>query len=130
MINLTKIAKFSAKKMLKGIIEESKKNPFISKELKSEVKITKLFFQHIAYSFKKREYREIIERLLIIPFIKEIIINGTKIEERQEKNIISHKISKNFSQWTFSIIILEREQQKDFVLLSCFNEYKKKKTLS
>ena len=126
MINLTKIAKFSAKKMFQDLKLKSAETPFFCEAIQSEIKITKLFFQHIVYKNKEtRSYKEIIERILIIPFIQDIITTGVFIEKREEENISFFQFSKNLKDWTFSVIIQKRTQQDDYILLSCFKDFNK-----
>jgi len=84
--------------------------------LKNEVKISKRFFNHI--SDKKRNIKELTERLLIIPLIDEILKNGKITETRNKKNGKYFKISLKINQKIFSVIIIEK--QNNFYLVSCF----------
>jgi hypothetical protein len=63
-----------------------------------------MFFRHISFS-KKRPIRDIIERLLIIPFINEILLAGKISEQRTTFDIEYFKISLIIGSFLFSIVI-------------------------
>lgn len=125
MHDILRIAKISAKKNFQ---ELRKKSPIFCPLLKKEIKITKLFLSHIAYVGEKRTHKEIVERILIIPFIEEIATTGDLDEVRENQSGTSYQISKKIQSEIFSIIIIKTE--KSVLLLSCFRNWTQKKDLS
>lgn len=117
----------SAKKSFKLLRERS---PFFCTYLEEEVKVTKLFFDHIAYKKKRHKNpEELATRLLISPFVDEILKEGLLQDHRREEAIEYFKISKKFGHQTFSVIVQKRNQQ--YYLISCFLQTQKiKKDLS
>ena len=109
------LIKKSAKKSFSILRERS---PFWCTSLKNNVSITKKLFNHIAYHQKRtRKVLEILERLLIIPFVEDIVKKGEIIETRDN----AHKISLNISHYSFSVIVIE--EKNSFHVLSCFQDF-------
>ena len=71
-----------------------------------------------------------IERILIIPFLEEIITTGKLEKTRDDENGTSYQISLSIKNEVFSIIIIRTN--KSYLLLSCFRNlnYKKKTCLN
>lgn len=56
--------------------------------LDENIVITKIFLNHITnISTKDRSYREIIERILIIPFVQEALECGEFVESRNKHSL-------------------------------------------
>jgi len=125
MHDILRIAKISAKRNFQ---ELRKKSPIPCPLLNEKIKITKLFLSHIAYVGEKRTHKEIVERILIIPFIDEIAQTGYIEKTRKSTNGISYQISKKIQSEVFSIIVIKTE--KSLLLLSCFRNWAQKKDLS
>ncbi|MDP3976259.1 MAG: hypothetical protein Q8P95_05085, partial [bacterium] len=66
------LLKMSAKKSFQLLRERS---PFFCDALGVEVQVTKMFFRHITYA-RERQDVELIRRLLMVPFIDEILEKG------------------------------------------------------
>ena len=116
-----------AKKSAKEVFLQLRENwPYFCDELKKEIEVTKLFFNHIILNNdKKREIRDLIERILIIPFIEKILTKWKITEKRKGKWVEYFKLSINNWDDVFSIIILKKSNK--FTLLSCFIDFKQKK---
>jgi hypothetical protein len=116
MQNLFWLAKISGKQVFKNLKSQS---PFYSDVLKTNIEITKVFYDHIVYNKKKkRSQKEIIKRILVIPFIQEILNNGNLTKERTKKEKKYFRISLLQKKGVFSVIILKNKQ--NYSLLSCF----------
>jgi len=114
-----------AKQSAKEVFFKLRKNwPYFCNAISSEILIWKSFFNHVAFNKNKnRKIRELLERLLIIPFIKKIIENWELTEKRDwEKSEEYYKISLNNWNNTFSIIIIKNKSY--YFLLSCFIDFK------
>ena len=119
METILRLTKKSAKRVFKNL---RKKAPFHCSSLNKEIVITKLFLEHIAFNAtKNRTHKEIIERLLIIPFLEEIFLKGTMREVRDKKENLFFRISRQFGEDIFVAIIIK--SAKGYLLLSCFREY-------
>ena len=120
---LIRLAKKSAKNIQKKLLKDGK--PFCE-ILNAEISVTKLFLNHITYH-KKREEKEIIQRLLVAGFIEEILLNGSLVEKRIQQKHITYRVALEVGIDIFSVVI-SKEEEKDFLLLSCFleNKYKKR----
>ncbi len=125
MKTLLRLAKASAKNVFKMI---QSKSPFYCKSLDSEIKITKLFLNHIVNnSKKKRPDYEIIERILIISFLQEIFSEGVITQKRTEEYGETFRISYEKGCDTLCVIVIFSKNK--YFLLSCFRknfEYKKR----
>lgn len=96
--------------------------PLFCSFIKADIQVTKLFLEHIAYNASKnRGYEETIERLLIIPFIEEILGSGRIKEVRKENGGLFYRVSKQFGKDIFTLIIIKKPS--GYLLLSCFREY-------
>jgi len=104
--------------------------PFFCKALQEEVFVSKIFFNHIAYSKRKeRSIYDITERLLIVSFVDKIICGGKLVEKRIKNNIKYFRISKKVDNQTYSVVVSRKN--KKLILLSCFiDEQHKKRDLS
>ncbi len=125
---LLRLAKQSAKNIFKIVRSQS---PFYCNALSSEIKVTKLFYNHIVNnSKKKRSDYEIVERILIIPFLSEILLKGVLIQMRNEKYGKTFRITYKIKSDIFCVIILS--SQDNYSLLSCFrkNSLYEKRALS
>ncbi len=94
------------------------KSPIHCNELKSNVKITKIFYQHISGANKRRSQQEEIKRLLLVPFIDLILKKGKIISEKNKKDGKYFRISVNINTHKVSVIIVKGKQ--DYFLISCF----------
>lgn len=93
---LLRLAKKSAKENYKFLRNQS---PFFCNTLKAEVMVSKIFFNHVVYhTSKNREEREIIERILLFPFIKSILKNGKLQETRKENTFYLVSCFRDFQQ--------------------------------
>lgn len=106
------------------------KSPLFCKEIGSKIHVSKMFFRHISFS-KTRPVREIIDRLLIIPFIEEILTNGKISEQRTIHDINYFKISLRIKDFIFSVIFSKKILSDEHILVSCFiDQQENKKDLS
>ncbi len=113
------LIKISAKKSFQKLQKES---PFYCAALDAEVFITKLFFEHIAFA-KKRKLEDLVERLIMIPFIEEAFEEGELIKKTEKKNETFFKLCLEIKNRKFNIIVVKN--QKRCFLLSCFLSTKK-----
>ena len=95
-----------------------------------EILITNLYFKHIVWSKFKRKTKEKILRLLLIPFINEIL-KYSEITEIRIKPIIekkeyakSYRITIKKNDKFLTLIIAEQTNWK-LILISSFLDYKK-----
>ena len=122
MKQLLAFAKDSAKKHFQAL---RKNSPVFSPSFLNDIHITRDFFQHVIYRGKNsRSPYEIMERILIFPFLNEIIQTGTIIETREEKNICFFEIEKKYKSYNISIIIMHKTDNPKYILLSCFKQKK------
>ena len=131
MNKLIKIISIASKEWFK---ELRSKWPIFCNSLEKEFTITNLYLRHISWNtIKKRELREIIERLSMITLIQKIANNGELIETREEVKIekfiykYSYKISLTIKNIKFKIILWEKINW-GIILISSFvnfNETKK-----
>lgn len=112
--DLLRLLKLSAKKSFDEI---RKKGPFFCEIINLELKVTREFFDHISFQ-KSREIKEIISRLLIIPFIEDIIHKGTLIEKRIQGDYIYFQLALLLKKESINIVI--RKKNEKIILLSCF----------
>lgn len=118
--SLLSFAKDSAKKSFQDL---RKKEHFHCNYLEENIKTTKLFFQHTVFKDSaSRTPQEIMERILIFPFLAEIIKEGIAKKTENSKEGIFYKISKQYEKYALSVIVL-RNQKEDLVLLSCFKNF-------
>lgn len=122
--------KLMDKKVWMGLVEDASKpsfellrgkSPIMSKVLGKEILVSKLFFNHIVHSTKRKNKRtERLERLLILPIIPEILNSGCLVENRidEEKNDTFFRVEKKFRFYTASVIV--RLRDGDYTLFSCF----------
>lgn len=95
--------------------------------LSVQVKVTRVFFQHISFTERRhKDLGELAERLLLIPFVKKIVLEGEIIEVRKKDNDIFYQISSNFFGKQYSVIII-KTQNNNYLLLSCFINWNKRK---
>lgn len=124
MKSLLAFAKDSAKKSFQKLREEEF---FYSHELDKKIYITKQFFNHVVSDKnKKRTAYEIMERILIFPFLHEIITGGILVKSQSDKFSQFFRISKKYNKYILTIIILYDKKRAKYILLSCFKNYKKK----
>lgn len=121
------LVKKSAKK---SFVLLRKRSPLECAALQTDIHVTKLFFNHIAHIKKrKRNVVDLIERLLIIPFIDDILAYGNCIERRRQRGKMHYKIALKKGHETFCVILIEKKEK--IVLLSCFiDEFHKRKNPS
>ena len=113
---LLRISKKSAKKVFQNLRENGN---FFSPYLKENIQITKLFLNHIAFNVEKhRSIKEMMERLLIVPFLSEIVTSGEFQSKRGEHQKEFFEFSKSFGKDEFVVIIMK--DSKGYFLLSCF----------
>ena len=117
---IVSLVEISAKRSFK-ILKNN--DPIWCSCIKNNVKITKIFFQHICGAFKRRKIRETIKRLLIIPFIDQILFEGNITEIRINNKKKYYKISLTISSYIFSIVLLY--MKNEYKLISCFIDSKK-----
>ena len=123
MKQLLTFAKDSAKKHFQ---ELRKKSPIFCPAFSQEIHITREFFQHVVYRGENtRSPYEIMERILIFPFLSEIIKTGNLKETRKEEKITFLEIQKFFIFYKLSIIVIKRKNNPKYILLSCFKHKKK-----
>ena len=93
--------------------------PLTCSALKCNVTVTKFFYGHIAHASKRRRnIEDLIERLLIIPFIDEILLHGKLVETRDKDEAVYFRITKSFVYNKYSVIVIKRGCY--YHLLSCF----------
>ena len=121
-MNILNLAKKSAKEIFKLI---RKNRGVFCPALQFEVKITRRFLQHICFNQDKdRSAEEIMERILIMPFVSHIIEKGEYISKREEYGKTFIRISYVF--WTaVKLSIILEKTQKHCIVLSCFRNTKK-----
>jgi len=113
MKKLHKLIKHSAKKSFQLLRDRA---PLNCNVLGGKVKVTRLFYSHITQPKRRNKtLNDLMERLLIIPFIDDILNDGTLLKSR--KNLF-FRISKTFGERDYTVIIIKRYDE--FLLLSCF----------
>lgn len=116
MNTLLRISKKSAKKVFQKLRTEGS---IFCTYLQQPIQITKIFLNHIAFNIEKhRPVKEIMERLLIVPFVPEIIEQGVFHGERTEYEKKFFEFSKHFGVDEFVVIVMK--DSKGYFLLSCF----------
>ena len=121
MKSLLAFAKDSAKKAFKKLREQEY---FFSKDLDKNINITRVFFEHVIYDKKKkRTAYEIMERILILPFLEEIISTGKIQKTREYKGTHFFRVSKVYKKYTLTVIIFQDTITKEYILLSCFKNF-------
>ncbi len=115
------------KTVIKVAFKKLKAKKFIySNVLEENIFITRDLWEHLLFK-KRRNEKEVIERLLTVLVIDEIIENGILSEERKEENCKYYRLEKKINNFDFAVIILKTS--KKYSILSCFiiTEYKKKR---
>ena len=93
--------------------------PFFCAALQKEIFVSRQFFNHISNNtFRKRRISDLLERLLMIPFIDEILEKGKLVETREHSQKVFFQISKMFFKEKYSVIIVKVHEKHS--LLSCF----------
>lgn len=122
MKKLAKIIRISAKESFKNLRNGW---PIFCKELKREIYITRVFFDHINWRSKEREIKEIILRLSTISLIQKILIKW-KIREIRESEKFKYYWIKYKTEWEiFNLILSKKINWWKTILLSSFIENKK-----
>ena len=116
-------ARRSAKESFKNLKGQA---PFYCNILESDIFITKVFFEHIAFAKQRtRFFYDLMERLLVIPFIPEILKNGIIVEERLKSvSTIFLRIEYSIAKKTLALIIMKKSNR--YFLSSCFVVYEKR----
>jgi hypothetical protein len=129
MKRLIKIVSISAKQWFKNLRE---KWPIYCKSIDKNFEITNLYLRHISWNtVKKRETKEIIERLSMINLIEKISKKWELVETREEVKIekfiykFSYKVSLKLNNFTFKIVLWEKINWW-IVLISSFVNYNTK----
>ncbi len=100
-------------------------SPIRSEILDIEVLVSKRFFDHIAHHRRRKSnLKELVRRLLMIPFVPEIIEAGQIEEIRNKEEDCFIEISRNFSSRKFSVVLVQKKTSKVYYLLSCFEKTK------
>jgi hypothetical protein len=118
MKKLLPLVKISAKRIFKSL---RSKAPIFCPSIKQPINIGKLFLNHISYA-RRREIRDIIERLIMLSLVEEIIEEGKCIETRQSSGKTFYKISHQINKNHLSVIIEHTGEREGYTLLSCFKE--------
>ena len=120
--SLLAFAKDSAKKSFQKLRKEEQ---FYCTSLREKIHITKKFFNHVVFKDSTtRTPEEIMERILIMPFVSHIIEKGEYISKRDEYGKTFIRISYVF--WTaVKLSIILEKTQKHCIVLSCFRNTKK-----
>ena len=92
-----------------------------SPELNANIKVQRLFYNHLSTYEKKRTKQELINRILIISLIPEILEKGKVVEERVNMNSSFIQITHEILNKKFSVIVIKNK--KGHFLLSCFQDY-------
>jgi len=111
---LKKLVRVSAKYTFRQLRNRA---PLYCKCLNCDVLITRKFFRHIDNG-EKRTNKEIIDRLLIIPLIEDILLNGKVVEERIKLGKQYFRINFKVANFIFSVILIQEDIK--YILLSCF----------
>ena len=125
--SLLSFAKDSAKK---SFLQLKKEQFFFCTYMSEKVSITRLFFQHVVFKDSRaRTPYEIMERILIFPFLSDIIKNGIAQKTHSINANEFYKVSKKYNKYSLSVILL-RNKTGQLVLLSCFKDFnvQKKRT--
>lgn len=102
-------------------------SPLYCDALQKPVKVTRLFFRHLAFKEKrKKDLTELAERLLIIPLVKKILAEGKMVEVREENAKIFYEIALEFSGKKY-VVIAVKTPKDNLLLLSCFRRWKDKR---
>ena len=127
MKNITKITRITTKRFFN---ELRKKSPIFCNELNSQIKITKLFFDHINWSSKNRGIKDVIIRLLTISLIEEIL-KKWKLSEIRENSFYKYHEIQFIIEWEiFCLILSETKKNWIITLLSSFVIFQNKKSSS
>jgi len=89
MQKLLKLIRLSTKE---SFILLREKSPLLCHSLKENIKVTKIFHNHIRFGNKPRNKEEVIKRLLIIPLISRILKEGKLLESRKKEKNHYYKI--------------------------------------
>ncbi len=111
----TQLLKLSAKYVFKKLREKA---PYSSYVLNDKVFVNRLFWNHLNFS-KERTREETEERLLLIPFLEEVLQKGIKISENSQ----FIRIEKSIGNFQVGVVIVKNNQKK--ILLSMFLVHKK-----
>ncbi len=121
-INL-QLLKNSAKKTFCDLRDKS---PLNCTQLSEKIVVSKRFFTHIAKHPKRTQnLKDLAERLLIIPFVNDILNNGNIVNIRTKRNEKYFRISKKYKKITYTVIVIKTK--KIFFLVSCFIDWENKK---
>ncbi len=123
MKTLFRLAKKSAKKVFFSLRENA---PYFSPALGKNVYITKIFLGHITnISTKNRSYKEIVERILIIPFVQEALKKGVITESRNQESFSFTRLE--FSSGSDIFCFILTKEKRGYILISCFRKFVYKK---
>lgn len=122
MKDIAKIIRVSIKKEFKKL---RNKSPLFCNSLKKNIRIDKLYLDHINWRSKQRELKDIISRLPIINLIEEIFQEWFLKETRIRNWFTYHKIQLEIWWIDFSLVISESKNW-NFTLLSSFADTRKK----
>ena len=87
--------------------------------LNTYISVTRVFYDHIAHhQRRRRKVNDLVERLLMIPLVDEILMQGQVSEVRDINKYKYTEISHTIDGQVYSVVIRENKQKA--ILLSCF----------
>ena len=114
---IQKLTRISSRKAFKILRE---KWPIFCPVLKTDIKITNTYFDHIYWKSKVRQTEEVILRLLMINMVDDIIENWKIAEKRENWDFIYYEIQYKFKWEVFSLVISNIKKNWKFILFSWF----------
>lgn len=125
-MNFSTLLNLSAKKTFQDL---RSKSPIFCKALGENVRISRVFYNHISSKTKSRTKEEISERLVIIPLIEKVFQNGKQSETRKKNGETFFQITHSFKAFIISIILVRRKNNQLY-LVSCFRNNRKEPVLT
>lgn len=97
-----------------------KSSPYFCSALQKEVVVSRTFWDHLLHT-KKRSTGELFSRLLLIPIIQKILLEGVLIEKREFPHMVKYKIEYKEDDFIFACIV--EKTSKKHTLSSCFEVF-------
>lgn len=109
--------KLSAKRSYQNLKNSA---PLISGDLKAKILVSKRFYDHIAHHKRRRNNpTEIVNRLLLIPFLPEIVAQGAVVDIRDQSEGKFYQLKFAIHDKKASVVIL-KDKAGVYRLVSCF----------
>ena len=117
---MKKIAKITRVAIKRAYNQLKDKQPLFCKSLNSDVKITRLYLNHINWSAKKRNLKEVVLRLLTVILVEEILEKWELVETRKTEEYEYYWIKHETDWEIFRMVLSKRIWSKNIYLLSTF----------